>query len=520
MTLLKKILIGVGVILVLGLFANYGINIWVKAKLPKIITENNDSPYKISYKNINIDVWSGSIKTDGIVISPKIRPEKDTTKMGIYATIKSVEVEHFKIWNIIFNNVIKAEQITVINPKVLLYKNTEKAINNRNSINSQVIDPMKKIIIVPNVTIRNGSLNIIYIQNKKAILSARNINLRVNGIVITDDILKNKIPFSYEKFDFSTDSLYYQINQFYHLQAINLQTSNTNFKLKNWALVPEFSRSEFTQKLKTEKDIYNINGEELSINNMDFGFKDTLFYFNANKLVLDKMSANIYRNKTVADDKTKKHLYNKLLRDIKFPLNVDTLLIKNSMLVYEEEVDAQRGPGKLTFKDFNLNATGIQSGFGQNKVEDVVIDVQSQFMNESPLKVHWTFNVMDKTDGFHIKGTVFNFNIKALYPFTKDHMNASFKGNLEKVFFNFKGNDKGSAGDFALQYKDLDVKLYKKKEPKKENKFTTTVANLLVKDDSDGQTKNAKVEIEREQDKSFYNLLWKSIAQGLKKILI
>ena len=174
----------------------------------------------------------------------------------------------------------------------------------------------------------------------------------------------------------------------------------------------------------------------------------------------------------------------------------------------------------MLFNDFNLNATGLQSGFGKEKMNDVVIDVRSQFMNESPLKVHWTFNVLDKTDGFHIKGTIFNFNIQALYPFVKDHMNATFKGNLEKVIFNFKGNDKGSAGDFALQYKDLDVKLYKKKSPNEENKLTSKVANLLVKDDSSGKTKTTKIEMEREVDKSFYNLLWKSIAQGLKRILI
>ena len=520
MTLIKKTLIGVVVILVLGVGINYGLNIWVKVKLPKIITENNDSPFKISYKNIDIDLWSGSAKVYEIAISPKNLPENDTIKLGIYANVKSIEIEHFKIWNVLFNNVIKAEQITVKDPNVLLYKNNENVINDSKNINSQIINPIQKIIIVPNIVLKNGTLNIIYIKSKKSILSARNINFAVNRIVITDETLKNKIPFSYEKFNFSTDSVFYQIDQFYHLQAVNLQTSNTNFKLKNWALVPEYSRSRFSQKLKTEKDMYNINGALLSINNMNFGYKDSLFFFNANSLILEKMSANIYRNKTINDDVTKKHLYNKLLRDIKFPLKVDTLAIKNSMLVYEEEVNAQRGPGKLTFNNFNLNATGIQSGFEQKKVKDVVIDVQSQFMNESSLKVHWTFNVLDKTDRFHIKGTFFNFNLKALYPFTKDHMKVSFKGNLEKVLFNFKGNDKGSAGDFALEYRDLKVKFYKKKAPEKVNKFKTAVANLLIKNDSKEQTKKVKIEIERDQDRSFYNLLWKSIAEGLKKILI
>ncbi len=520
MILIKKILIVVGVILVLGVGINYGLNIWVKVKLPKIITENNDSPFKISYKNIDISLWSGSIKVHKIKIFPKNRPENDTIKLGIYANVKSIEIERFKTWNILFNNVIKAEQITVNDPNVLLYKNNENVINDSKNINSQIINPIQKIIIVPNVILKKGSLKIIYIKSKKTILSARNINLAVDRIVITDETLKNKIPFSYEKFNFSTDSVFYQIDQFYHLQAVNLQTSNTNFKLKKWALVPEYSRSKFSQKLKIEKDLYNINGALLSINNMDFGYKDSLFFFNANSLILEKMSANIYRNKTVDDDTTKKHLYNKLLRDIKFPLKLDTLSIKNSMLVYEEEVNSQLGPGKLTFNNFNLNATGIQSGFKQSKVKDVVIDVQSRFMNESSLKVHWTFNVLDKTDRFHIKGTLFNFNIKALYPFTKDYMKASFKGNLEKVFFNFKGNDKGSAGDFALQYRGLKVEIFKKKDPKKANKLKSAFANLLLKNDSNGQTKKVKIEIERDQDRSFYNLLWKSIAQGLKKILI
>ena len=90
MTLIKKILIGIGVILILGVGINYGLNIWVKAKLPKIITENNDSPFKISYKNIHIDLWSGSAIVNEIVISPKKRPENDPIKLGIYATVKSI----------------------------------------------------------------------------------------------------------------------------------------------------------------------------------------------------------------------------------------------------------------------------------------------------------------------------------------------------------------------------------------------------------------------------------------------
>ena len=64
------------------------------------------------------------------------------------------------------------------------------------------------------------------------------------------------------------------------------------------------------------------------------------------------------------------------------------------------------------------------------------------------------------------------------------------------------------------------MKLYKKEKPEKEAKLKSAIANLLVKNDSKDKTKTADIEIERIQEKSFYNFLWRSIAESLKKILI
>jgi hypothetical protein len=77
--------------------------------------------------------------------------------------------------------------------------------------------------------------------------------------------------------------------------------------------------------------------------------------------------ADIYRNKLPADDLTKKHLYNKLLRDLDFELQVDTLKIKNSLVVYEEEKSFDKGSGKIVFDRFNLTATNLCSGFKRSK---------------------------------------------------------------------------------------------------------------------------------------------------------
>jgi len=220
------------------------------------------------------------------------------------------------------------------------------------------------------------------------------------------------------------------------------------------------------------------------------------------------------------DDLSKKYLYNHLLRNIKFPLQIDTLQVLKSKLVYEEEKEFSKGPGILNFDKFNLRATNLRSGFGLKKTADVKIKVNCIFMKNSPLDVDWSFNVLDKKDSFRIQGTISNFDVAAMGRFSKPYMNASFTGVFNKYRFNFYGNDDISKGNASLDYDDLKVKLYKKKDPEKEAKLKSAIANLLVKNDSKEKAKTADVELERIKEKSFYNFLWRSIAESLKKILI
>jgi hypothetical protein len=48
----------------------------------------------------------------------------------------------------------------------------------------------------------------------------------------------------------------------------------------------------------------------------------------------------------------------------------------------------------------------------------------------------------------------------------------------------------------------------------------TSLANLFLKNDTKDKVKNAEIKVTRQKDRSFFNLLWKSIADGLKEILV
>lgn len=518
---LKKIFIGFGILIAIiaafGLYFNY---YWIDKELPLILNEKNKSPYFITYKNLNVSLLSATIKATDISVVPKAALKDSTQKAGIYAKVESVEVSRFSVISLFFSDRIKAGSITVRKPQITIYKKDEKKTQYSKSLSDDVVAPFEKVISVSQVALQNGDVTIRYPKTAKPMLSARNISIALDGIAITDDLLKRKIPFAYKTYAFSCDSVYFKPKGAYHVKTGKIETKNDGFKVEKLAYLCDLNRAAFVKSLQTERDQYNITVGKLQLNALSWGFRadDTLFV-HSKKLQLDGVNANIFRDKRVADDLRKKKLYNSLLRDLGFDLRIDTLAIRNSTLEYEEQV-GEGGAGKLRWSRFNLTATNIYSGFEQTKLPDVKIAISAKFMNVAPMKVNWNLNVLDKSDGFRIRGSIKKFPVEELSEFSKPYMNFTGKGILDEVYFDFRGNDNGSKGNFGINYDDLKITIFQKEDRKKKNKFLTAVAGLFVKKDTKEKVKHAQIEVEREKDKSFYNMFWKSIAEGLKKILI
>lgn len=517
----KRITITLLVLLLIVPLLNLGVNYWISVRLPGIINKKNDSPYSIVYKDLDISLFNRNILAKKITLCPKAALTDTVIKKGIYAQIERVEIRDVKLWNLIFSTRIEAGSITITQPEIVLYKENESAINNSKSIRSAVVAPFEKIILVSDIYLDKGDIKIINIRNNKLLLSVANISVKLEDIVLTEELLEHKIPFSYRNYAFSCDSLYYRPNRFYDIRTHHVETTEKGLLLKKFTLIPQYSRLEFVKQLPKEKDIFTLSATTIQLQRMQWGFdKNEALFFHTGQLLVENAAANIYRGKMPPDDLSKKPLYNKLLRELPFDLKVDTLKVKNALLEYEEEKTFEKGAGLLSFTHLNMTATHISSGFQKTKLPDVVIKINCRFMNISPMHVYWTLNVLDKTDGFRIKGSILKFPAERLIPFTKPYMNITAKGILDKVYFNFKGNDRISRGDFGIEYDDLKFTIYQKNDREKKNKFLTAIAGIFVKKDTKDKIKNTPVEVERIPEKSFYNLLWRSVADGLKKVLV
>lgn len=520
MTIKKKIISATLLLIAVLVAANFALNIWVEQKLPQLIKENNKTPYEIGYKNLTVHIWSTSIEADTVVVTPKVKPKNSSEKIGIYATINKLSVTDFSIWKLLFSNSLSAQSITISNPEILLYYKKEKDKDRLSRVKNEVVAPFEQIIKVSDIFVKNATVTMLKTETNKVFFDAKNISMNIEGIKIDNNTLSQKIPFQYDTYDLQIDSILYQPDAFYKFKMDHLRIKNDRLNAENFQMLPLLSRREFVKAVAKEKDMFIVKAKKIDVTTLHWGFKKEQMYFDTQKIVLDGVDANIYRNKIPADDLSKKKLYSELLRNLKFAMTIENFEMRNSKLVYEEEVNFEKGPAILTFDRFNLKASNIQSGLGLTKTDDLKIKIDCIFMKNSALNVDWKFNILDKSDSFNIKGTIANFDLNAMKRFTEPYLNASFDGEFKKYQFDIWGNDVNSKGNASLFYKNLDVTFYQKKEPHKESKVKSTIANWIIKKDSDQEAKTATMELERIQEKSFYNFLWRNVAESLKKILI
>ncbi|MEA1850815.1 hypothetical protein U9K52_18020 [Chryseobacterium sp. MHB01] len=370
-------------------------------------------------------------------------------------------------------------------------------------------------IIIRKVVLQNS--DIIYSKNNQP-LSFQDLNATVNDIQLINKKDNSGIEAKISKYAVSTKNFGYK-TKFYNMTAGFLKLDQNTINVTAFAMKPLVSRAQFIKMIPVESDLYDITANQIAANGTWDLFSDQKL-IRASNVTIRNADANIFRSKIPEDDPKEKPLYSRMLRSIKIPMVVNNLNLKDSKLVYEEDTPESAGPGKLTFSNFNMNVKNLNSAKIKGNPTRVDIKINCSFMNFAPLSVNWNFDVADQGDRFAISGRTTNLPATGINPFIRPYLHVTATGTIQEMLFNFRGNPKGLDGKFNLKHKDLKVTILDK-ENKDKKGFLTAVANLLVKSDSGKLPEDVDVEdVERDPTKSFFNLFWKGIEQGLKKTLI
>lgn len=481
------------------------LNYYIRGQIEQAI-EQSFSTSEVAYEEISVDIFSGSSS----ITKPKLQLEK------IKLEADSFKLKDLSYWDYIFSNKISVGQISILQPHILIDQNDsipeESGNQNRN---------FSKDLIIDNIHITGGSLKISEGKpaSNKMFLSLNTFDLY--NVLINNETLKGSLPMKYDRLEVSSDSLFYEMDEEHKISARNIMMKEGNLSVSNFKIIPKFGKREFDQRLSMERDRYELTIEDINLANLEWGFKNDTLQIKSPQTDINEADFSIYRNKMLPDDPRIRPLYSQVLRNLGVKIQLDSIRLKNSRIVYEEQTNLDRPPATLRFDRINSTMRNVTNmGMGSPDFPKTSIDIEADFMNESPLTLNWEFYVNDLKDDFRVYGELETIAASAVNPFLRPARNIELEGTIQSMHYNFYGDQENATGDMRMQFKDFKVEILEKNDSGKK-KFLSGIVNFFINNDATkGDLEITDIKVERKKTASFWNYLWLCIREGVFKSFI
>lgn len=506
---LKKALIIGSVVLLVLIIGLLVLNSVLENKLKSKLNDFSKT-IKIEYQDVDVNILVGRVK----IVQPKILVNgKTTNNLVAQIELSELSINNLAYWNYLFKDKISIKNISIEQPKIIYHHN--ELVNIKSSQKSYA-DSFDEDIEIETIEIINGNIEIFNITNESLMLKAEDIHFEINSVGFNESSFKQKIPFTFGNYKLTYNNMFYRMNNFEDLLMEKVDFNTDFYKIQNLVIKTKYSQGDLSRQISAERDHFNLTVDSILVRSHDFGIKnDSIVYFESNLVDFYHPNFKIYRDKLVEDDLSYKPLYSKSLRNLKFDLQLDQIVLNNASIVYTEKVKEDTHGGRLEFSNLNAEISNLGNVSKENETS---AHIEGVFMENTPIKVDWNFNVKDTNDEFVFKADIGNLAANHMNQFMEPNLNVKLNGEVKQTFFTINGNDHASRIDLKLKYDDFKIDVLRQ-DGKEKNKFLSAVVNLFVSSNSKDKSNdfrhgNAK-DVERDKTKSVFNYLWLNIKAGL-----
>ncbi len=463
----------------------------------------------------NLEITDFAIQTKSDTLKPNLESANRIGHKDIKIPSLTLSDLHFKVVDDTFQ--LFGEDLEIKNPSIWVQQGINE--NPEKNEESQKKKEMPLPFSIASISINDAETTLLN-PDESSFLQVEDFNITLKEVLVNTASLQHMIPCQFSNIDFDSKSIQYQLNDYDVLSLTTISLLNQKLEIENLAIKTKYSKTELSKVIKKERDHMDVEMPMVTLQDLNFNSIDTTFQVSGSDLSIEKPVLKIYRNKLITDDTSIKPLYSKLIRNIPFPLTLDSLHINNGSITYEEKVSSKQPAGAINFSNLNASIGNVSNTYAQGE-KKTTIHINSTFMDESPLKINWSFDVNDLKDTFQIQGELDALNATKMNSFAKASLNVELEGKVKKTYFNIHGDNDTSSVDLRISYDNFKVEILNKEN--KRSWLLSSVANIFVKKDSDsknGTFKEGNATAERNKDKSFFNYLWINIQEGLKDVMV
>lgn len=535
---------GIAVILIL-IFT--GISLYFSARWKPLLTEKikdvvytgSNHLYRVSFKDIHLNLLTGSVTADSILFAPDTAVFNQQKKLGTAPVhlfeirLAKLQLRRISILTVYFKKKIEMNDIILEHPSINMiyhkvYKKAEPAKEERSLY--QLISKSLKSVHIKGIKIADADFDYISGATGQVLNSVKHLNVQVRDFLLDATSADDTTRFYYTK-DASFELAGYESkSKMYTIKADTLTGSATGktIQLKGLKVIPMYPDLTFSRMLKTQKDRYDLLFNRIDFTGVDFIRLNTDGVLHAKALKIEDASVKVFMNREMPPGKVNKgsNFPHMALQRLSVATTIDTLQLGKVNIAYTEYNPISQQRGTVHIDHLNGRITNVTNdSVSLSKNHHAVANLKAYLIKAAHLDIKIDFDLASKNGAFAFKGNIGEMDMTKLNPLSKALGLVEIEtGKIQKINFDVKANEQGSAGTMHLYYHDLKVNLLKEgedgKPAKKKGLLSFLANNLIIKDanPSKGQAlRTAKIKFERPPGASFFNLLWKSVFVGMRE---
>lgn len=540
----KKILIGVAAfvlvaLVVAGYIIAYKYKDIIHKALPSAVADATDSLYHISVKNVSINILNRSVTLKGVHLwadsAEVARRQRDSMAKPMYLDI---HVPKLKVSGIMWDKLTGGEGyscglFSVVRPKITIYK-TDSALSIYDTASSK---PMEREFSASTIRVTNGKVSYAF-RNKADTnkLQFERCDVELNDWTLSDESLGEQSRFLLaERGTVDIGSMLYAPDNFdYKLSLARIRFNSDDNKLtaRDLQLKLKMSQEEFFRKQNMQKEIYELDFPTLEFTDIDRNKLMSKGELHISAIHLNQSKIKLLMNRKLPPNtKSKLGKYpNQLLQKLKLPVYVKTLKVHKADITYSEIVEKTDQKGSIHFSNVSgtaSNITNIPALVEKNKY--CVLKLEGKFSKYTNTRATFRFLLNDPNGGFSVEARMGTLQARQINEQTKAFASIEVKSlNMKSMHVQLAGDEHQASGNFTMRYNNLGIRILKKPEEVEDGKrkkgLLTFIANNMViysNNPMPGEdVRHVETQVDRDELKSFFNLIWKNILQGVQNTAI
>ena len=500
---------------VLGVVAFFAIRSFIFSKIHSEIDEKlqalESSGFDVHYNSLSVNWGTNVIEIDQLLLE---KQSDDTSCLHPeFISIGKIRAEGFRLFPIIFRNVLSFDNFYIDALKVAMRENSKLKPDTSSKREKDFTLNIDRSFI--------RSIEFTYTDSVtcKKITGVKS-DLTIDGLVLK---LKADDSFQYEISSLTFDSSEVALPQ--AMYTFNIKQTKMNFvsqtlRLDSILIIPDAGKIEFGRIKGFEVDRYEATIPFLEATDLAVSFRDSCAI--TASMAEIQFYLKVFRDKRQPFVKKKKLLPVEQLRDLPFSLAIDSFKVRKSYVKYEEFAEGSSDPGSVYFDNLYASLYNITN---TSKTGSTKLRAKANLLGQGNIDLFVNFPLETETRS-RLSGSVTDFSLPEINTMLTPTTNIKVEsGQMEKLSFDFSFSHIRSDGQIELNYENLKLSIFKEdddnnKDPEKDNLKTFIMNTFVFRTDMDEDVPEEKrtgtVAYLRDNNRSIFNFWVKSVVSGIK----